>query len=328
MALVDRDLLLAVVAEARRAPSARNQQPARWRLRDDVIELLEDPARRLPACDPSGRDHRLALGAAWEGTRLALSSRGLRFDDEVLAAVPDEQGVVACGRVVDGGMKDLLVDVVMRRATWRGNFLAVQAHVLGDVAADLEPLGAVLVQNPAIIEDAARVIDEASAASLLRPSAIEELVGWLRLSRDHPGWERDGLNADMLDLSPFSARLQSLALRRGPLSQLHRARLAHLVVGEADQTRSASALIAVLAQTDEIDIVVGARFYRCWLTVTSAGLHVCPMSVLTADEALGAQFSRALGLPAGWKLLHLWRVGRAPRVVPLSPRLPPEELIT
>ncbi len=328
MGVIDRDLLIAVVTDARRAPSARNQQPARWRLRDDAVELLEDPARRLPACDPSGRDHRLALGAAWEGTRIALSTRGLRFDDEVLAAVPDEEGVVACGRVVDGGMKDLFADVVHQRATWRGALLPVPSHVLGDVAADLEPLGAVLVQNPAIIEEAARVIDEAQAAHLLRPSAIEELASWLRLARDHPNWDRDGLNADVLHLSPFAVRLRSLALRRGPLSQLHRARLAHLVVGEAEQVRSASGLIAVLAPAGELEIVTGARLYRVWLTVTSAGLHVCPMSVLTADERLCAVFSAALGLPSGWRLVHLWRVGRAPRAVPLSPRLPAQELVS
>lgn len=327
MVSIDRNLLLAVVADARHSPSAHNEQPARWRVRGDVIELLEDPARRLPALDPTGREHRLTLGAAWEGTRLALSVRGLRLEDEALAAIPDEHGVIARGRVVDGGMKDLLADVVHRRATWRGSFLAVQAHVLGDVAADLEPLGAVLVQNPAIIEEAASAIDDASAARLLRPSAIEELVAWLRLARDHAAWDRDGLNADVLDLSPFSARLQSLALRRGPLSQLHRARLAHLVVGEAEQVRSASGLIALLAPTDEMDIVTGMRFYRSWLTVTTAGLHACPMSVLTDDEQLRAAFTRALGLPSGWRLVHLWRVGRAPRAVALSPRLPAEELI-
>lgn len=327
MGVIDRDLLLAVVAEARRAPSAHNEQPARWRLRDDVIELLEDPARRLPACDPTGRDLRLALGAAWEGTRIALSSRGLRFEGESLAAIPDEQGVVARGRVVEGGMKDLLADVALQRATWRGEFEPVAPHVLGDVAADLEPLGGVLVQNPAIVGDAAGLIDEASATQLLRPSAIEELHSWLRLSQDHPAWGRDGLNADMLGLSPFSARLHSLAMRRGSLAQLRRARLAHLVVGEADQVSSASGLVAVLARTDELEIMTGARFYRLWLTVQSAGLHACPMSALTDDETLCARFSRALGLPGGWKLVHLWRIGRAPAAVPLSPRLPTEELL-
>lgn len=324
---LDRDLLLAVVAEARHAPSAHNEQPARWRLRDGLLELLEDPARRLPACDPTGRDHRLALGAAWEGTRIALSARGLRFEHEVQAAVPDEGGVVARARVVDGGMRDLLSDVVLQRATWRGPFLPVASHVLGDVAADLEPLGAVLVQNPQILEEAARVIDQASVAQLLRPSAIEELVDWLRLSRDHPAWERDGLNADMLHLSPFAARLQSLVLRRGPLSQLQRARLAHHVAGEEEPTKTASGLVAVLARTDELELLTGARFYRAWLTVQRAGLHACPMSPLTDDEARCAWFTRALGLPGGWKLVHLWRVGRSPRPVPPSPRLPVEELL-
>ena len=74
--------------------------------------------------------------------------------------------------------------------------------------------------------------------------------------------------------------------------------------------------------------MTGARLYRVWLTVTSAGLHACPMSALTADESVCAAFRGALGLPSSWRLVHLWRLGRAPRAVPLSPRLPAEELVS
>lgn len=327
MAVIDRELLLAVITEARRAPSAFNEQPARWRLQGDVVELLEDPSRRLPACDPTGRALRLALGAAWEGTRIALSVRGLRFDREVLAAVPDEHGVVARGRVVDGGMRDLLSDVVMQRATWRGPLSPVPSHVLGDLAADLEPLGAVLIQNPEILAEAARVIDDAMVAQLLRPSAVEELWSWLRLSRKHPGWSRDGLNADALALSSWAAWLRGRLLRRGVLSRVRAAGQGRRVFGEAAPVTSASGMVAMLARTDEMEVLTGARFYRSWLTVQSAGLCACPMGALTEDEALAGSFSKALGLPSGWRLVHLWRVGRAPGPVPLAPRLPAEELL-
>ena len=327
MAVIDREQLLAVIAEARRAPSACNEQPARWRLQGDVVELLEDPSRRMPACDPSGRALRLALGAAWEGTRIALSARGLRFDREVLAAVPDEHGVVARGRVVDGGMRDLLSDVVMHRATWRGPLSPVPSHVLGDLAADLEPLGAVLIQNPEILAEAARVIDDATVVQALRPSAIEELTSWLRLSLDHPGWSRDGLNADALLLSPWAAWLRRRLLRRGVLSRLQAAGQGHRVFGDAARVLTASGMVALLARTDEMEVLTGARLYRSWLTVQSAGLCACPMGALTEDPALVTSFSKALGLPSGWRLVHLWRVGLAPGPVPLAARLPAEELL-
>ena len=46
--------LRAAVVDAVRAPSLHNTQPWRFRLRDGGIEVLVDPARRLPATDPSG----------------------------------------------------------------------------------------------------------------------------------------------------------------------------------------------------------------------------------------------------------------------------------
>src|SRR5206468_446479 len=69
--------LVALVDEARRAPSVHNIQPARWAaLERGVLALRADPARTLPIADPSGHDVRISLGAACEGMSIALSRRG------------------------------------------------------------------------------------------------------------------------------------------------------------------------------------------------------------------------------------------------------------
>ena len=62
--------------DAVRAPSLHNTQPWRFRLRDGAIEVLVDPARRLPATDPSGWGARIACGAALFNLRLALAVAG------------------------------------------------------------------------------------------------------------------------------------------------------------------------------------------------------------------------------------------------------------
>ncbi len=75
---LDRDLQLKLIAEAGRAPSAHNTQPARWRILPDArVMLFEDTRTRLVIGDPDGRDSRVALGAAFEGLQIALSRRGL-----------------------------------------------------------------------------------------------------------------------------------------------------------------------------------------------------------------------------------------------------------
>src|SRR5262249_60944221 len=80
LTLTDRSTLFSVLAEASRAPSAHNTQPARWRFEPDgTVHLFEDLTRRLPVADPTGHDGAVGLGAAFEGLHLALSRRGIRL---------------------------------------------------------------------------------------------------------------------------------------------------------------------------------------------------------------------------------------------------------
>jgi hypothetical protein len=67
------DCFLAAVEAAGRAPSLHNSQPWRFQLHNGAMEVLADPARRLPVADPSGWAVRLACGAAVFNARLALA---------------------------------------------------------------------------------------------------------------------------------------------------------------------------------------------------------------------------------------------------------------
>lgn len=330
---IDDATLADVVGEAKRAPSPHNTQPARWRVRGDVIELLEEPSRRLLASDPTGRDHRIALGAAWEGTRLALGKRGLRLTEEVGAFVPDA-GVVVRGRVVraqapaSAGKHDPLADVVGMRATWRHRFAPIDDDALVQrVERRLGREGALLSTNKAIIDEAARTIDAAQVRLLLAPRCLEELVDWTRFTRAHPSYERDGLNLEALRLSQTGGAVARLLLRRRSFDALARAGVARWLVSEAAPTSSSSALIAITAPVDEPDLVTGGHFYRAWLIVTHAGLALCPMSALTDDEELRKRFARAFEIASDRRLVGVWRVGRVPSGMVLSPRLPTAELI-
>jgi hypothetical protein len=62
---------------AGRAPSLHNSQPWRFLVRPQAIELWADPERRLPAADPTGREQRIACGAALFNLRLALHTLGI-----------------------------------------------------------------------------------------------------------------------------------------------------------------------------------------------------------------------------------------------------------
>src|SRR5262249_24928604 len=114
-----------VVAEASRAPSVHNVQPTRWRLgAADRVELLRALDRSLPAADPSGRDVRASVGAAFEGTVLALSRRGLGVGGPALGGEPAGPGLVrvAVARLIEGVPEDPLAAWMEKRRAFRGVF--------------------------------------------------------------------------------------------------------------------------------------------------------------------------------------------------------------
>ena len=113
---------------AARAPSVHNVQPARWRFREDgVVELHRALERELPVADPSRRDVRQSLGAAFEGMALALSLRGLALGAPAFpakGAAPARAGLelVASARIEPGGASDPLAEHLERRRAFRGRF--------------------------------------------------------------------------------------------------------------------------------------------------------------------------------------------------------------
>ena len=65
-----------------RAPSAHNTQPWILEYGPDRVELSFDPARALPAGDPTRRDLLLSLGALAESVLIAASSVGVAVEFE------------------------------------------------------------------------------------------------------------------------------------------------------------------------------------------------------------------------------------------------------
>jgi len=315
-----------LVNQARRAPSVHNIQPARWAApAADTLVLTADPTRTLPIADPSGHDVRVSLGAAWEGTAIALSIRG--YD-----VAPPGLGVahgVAELRFSRGGVRDPLADQVPRRATFRGGFRRTPATALDALEQRMGDSGAMVVRDREAIRAIAKLADDATSEFLLDPRYWRETWQWLRLSRAHPGWDRDGLNADALALSGIERVLGRGLMAPAGFEWMRRLGLARALVSERTKIESAGALLLVTAPANEDPFETGRAFYRRWLDVTAVGLALCPMSVLADSPAANAEIRGRFTLPATRRLVNVLRVCLAPAGFPerLTPRLPAEELL-
>jgi hypothetical protein len=290
----DRALRRALVAEAARAPSVHNVQPARWRFTDDGhVILFRANDRALPVADPSGHDVELSVGAAFEGMTIALSRRGI-----ALGASTPETGAVAAGctpvlraALLPGAGADPLAPFVFKRGSWRGKFAA-------HTAADRERLRALAAADACVVDDAPRVAEIARAHDLAtweferREGYHRELWQWLRLSPRHPRYHRDGLNAECLSLSRVERGAAQLLLRPPVFRVLGRAGVARHLVSEASQVQSALAVVLFCPRRSESAFQVGRRMYRLWLEITAAGLHMAPMSACADNPASRREIER------------------------------------
>ncbi|HTM57322.1 MAG TPA: hypothetical protein VL123_02785 [Candidatus Udaeobacter sp.] len=325
----DRATLIELIDEARRAPSVHNIQPACWSLGGSgVLGLHADPERRLPVADSTGHDVRVSLGAACEGMAIALARRGF-VAGPAEPAPAEEAAHVAWLPFERGTRPDALADAVHRRAAYRGTFAATDAAALDRVAGAIGPAGHVLIRDRARIRDLAKMADQAGDEFLRDPAYWRETWHWLRLSRSDPNWNRDGLNADALALSGIERVLGRVLMAPPAFESMRKIGLAGALISERSKIESAGALILFTAPVGEDPFVIGRAFYRTWLEVTSCGLALCPISVLSDSKRTHAEIRRLFALPAERRLVNVFRVGAAPFGFPkqLTPRLPAEELV-
>jgi nitroreductase len=319
--------LLALLDEARRAPSVHNTQPARWRdAGHHKLELCSDPTRWLKIADPKRHDERLSLGAAYEGMSIALARRGYWVSPPELLA--EDEGVARL-TFEGGGEPDPLGFAVARRAAYRGLFVPARTEPLDELEAALEPHGVTMVRARDQIRALAKLADRASEEFLLTPGYWRETWEWLRLDPSHPGWARDGLNAESLALSPVELKLGRLLMPPGPFEIMRRLGLAGLLLSERAKVESAAALLLFTARESEDPFETGRAFYRRWLEVTAAGLALCPMSSLADSARANREIRELFAIPEDRRLVNVFRIGVTPGgyVTKLTPRLPAEELL-
>ena len=321
-----------LVAGAARAPSAHNAQPARWCFTvDGHIHLLEDRCRVLPVADPGGWDHRLGLGAACEAMTIVASRLGYELSAPELEKPAPAAGryhLVARLRLAGQRSVDPDAHLIDARATFRGLFapltdkrkFKLQAAVGGRA-------GLHLVIDRQRIGDLSHLHDECSMDFLRRPEFIAELYSWLRLSRRHPDWGRDGFNGDALQLSATERAGASGFMRPKVVRVADACGLAAKLMSEERVSRSAGAMLVMLAGAYEDRFETGRRFYRLWLEITRLGLSACPMSALVDHPRGKRALGTLVGLGEEQVLVNVFRIGMAASPIAPTPRLPVEELI-
>lgn len=312
-----------IVAEANLAPSVHNTQPVRWRVDNNALVLSLDTTRLLRVADPTFRDARLSMGAALFGTRIAAARNGYRVrgaelsDQQVRLELDTKETQPDSNEVWNQ-------TIVTQRMTFRGSFAQTPPVNLDAVAARND---VTLVSDPSLIDALAVLNDETSLGIMRIRNFRDELRHWMRLSRGHPEWQRDGLNSDALCMSSLEANAANLVLRTPLFEAFDKLGMGRALTGEAAKTRSSHGILAFHRPEAEDPLRSGEAFYEMWLMLTAHGQAAWPMAALADDPDASAETSQLMQLPAGQRLINVLRVGPLPANKQLKARIPATELI-
>jgi len=283
------------------APSAKNSQPWYFAVRQNRVHLLADRRRRQLIQDPGQRELYISLGCALENLLVAAEHFGFRHgvsyfpeprDEELVATVtfaPD--GVASFARA--GGLLSAIVQRHNDNSVFRAAEIpeSVRTRL---IACCIEPELRVHLTDDRHFR---RWIDaltiEADRTEFANPAFRRELSYWIGQgvfgsSRLMAGLE--GMFVSHLDLGEPVSR------------QDH----------ELVQSASLLGLISSEGDSHLLHVRTGQLFERLWLTATSLGVSIHPMSQTMRHPELRAAVGELLP-SAGWVPQHLFRLGFSSR---------------
>lgn len=307
-----------ILSYAALAPSGHNTQP--WVVRVVSPErwiIAIDPARRLPAVDPTDHDTLLSIGAFTETLVLAAGALGWSADVETLDGPGDDVAAVTLRATPATGFD--LEEIRLRRTLRRGYLPRPLAPA--DTAALLRSLDGrggffAMTSREGSWLSAATV--EAFRAQTYRDEAQRELAQWIRFGGE-VRVRGDGITAATMEL-PAIARF-GMNRFMAPGDVVKPGFRARGIDSAAKQAFEGAGWLVLENDGDTRDalLTAGRRFQRLALGLRGRMLAAHPMSQVLQESPWREQVAAMLGTARPPQLLL--RVGYVRRYpVPVSPR--------
>jgi nitroreductase len=302
------------------APSGHNTQPWTFRVTAEGVEVFADTSRRLLIVDRHDRELLMSIGAALTNFRVAAAHFG--FDTTVAYETGSIESlplatILVCETCAPNQELAVLFPAIRKRHTNREPYDEKPIE-----PAELKAICDVVDANPSTLrlilprdkERVAECVEAAERVLMTRPAYRAELAEWVGSPE-----RKDGLSAEAFGMPKILAGVAPWLIRNFDAGDLHARR-------DVELTRSASMLIVVTAEEDQISLVkAGETFELLLLTVTRQGLQY---SFLSAPVEVDETRERMRSLIGGTRAPQLLlRIGSATTAAHPTPRRPMESVI-
>lgn len=319
--MISEEIKNKVLELATTAPNVHNVQPWKWMFSDKVIELHLDATKMLTIADPTGRDISISLGCAWKNLKITLSHFGLQLVDENIRPLKKfSDQLIASGTLKTDAQEDPLFPYIHHRRTYRGKFKTaepLEINALQNFAKSHNNW--TLETNLNSIKSLASAYDNSSYFFLKKKEYLQELYSWMRFSVDDKRWNEDGLNAEAMSLSSIEAAFAKTLLKPKHFQKLSKFGLAKMLISEAPQIKTASAVAFFKSAIPEDHFANGEQLMEDWLKLTALGFSLCPLSSLSDDKENNHNLLKQY-CSADEVIVLAFRVGIAPSIIYKSPR--------
>lgn len=303
------------------APSGHNTQPWSFRITPEGIQVLADTSRRLLIVDRDDRELLMSIGAAITNFRVAAAHFG--FDTTVaygtrsLETAPVAT-ILVCETCAPNPELASVFPAIRNRHTNRAPYdeqplepVALQA-ICDVVDANPSTLRLILPRDKERVADC---VETAERILMARPAYRAELAEWV----GSPDERKDGLSAEALGMPRILSGVAPWLIRNFDPGDLHARR-------NVDLTRSASMLIVVTSDEDQVSLVkAGETFELLLLTITRCGLQYSFLSAPVEVDESRQRLRLLMGSAREPQLLL--RVGSAATTAQPTPRRPVENVI-
>jgi len=295
-----------------RAPSAHNTQPWLLDYAPGSVELRFDPARELPAGDPTRRDLFLSLGAFVEAVLIVAAEAEIAVRFAVNVDI--SQRSLGAFLPADSLYETPFAAADLERRQTSRLAYAPRRLTAEDVAAARRHVG----PERELHELAARDIRQLTVAGDRHlydsPDVVAELREWLRLSPRDPRYEQDGLSYECLDLSRVQAAAVAGLLhpRVYPTVRALRLHRAFAAAGASLLRKEGSVLVlagAAGAPAEMLDH--GRALLRVWLALAQLGLYTHPLSQILDCPDTERRLADRIDAVAPIRPLSIFRAGRS-----------------